>query len=130
MSTKHLEELLELERIMNRIDTLTQEQLKDPTEDTGTIMFHLLEELGEFSTAVCVEDGSTVKGYKTIDEPSTSEAVDMMNVVMSLFFARGGDMKMFREVSKKKLDKWESKINRLKEPEKKKKKSKKKKKKS
>ncbi len=101
---------IELENMFKEIERLTDKMLEDPNEDTGTMLMHLMEEVGEFSTAVCIEDGSKVKGYKKLDEPSYSEAVDMFIVVASLFFKRGGTMKDFKEIAFAKLQKWENKL--------------------
>ena len=97
--------------MLGRIKSLTEEQLKNPTENTGTIMLHLLEELGEFSTAVCIEDGSDVKAYKKLDESSSKEALDVAICVFSLYFARNGNSSEVISYMNKKMDKWEKNIN-------------------
>lgn len=93
-----------------RIKTLNEEMLKDPNENTYTIIAHTNEELGEFSTAVCVEDGSSVKGYKELDESSVSEAIDLLICTMSLYYVRGGETKNIASMMDKKLNKWEKKM--------------------
>ena len=102
---------MKFEETLQRIKFLTEEQLKNPTENTGTIMLHLLEELGEFSTAVCIEDGSDVKAYKNLDESSSKEALDVAICVFSLYFARSGDSSDVISYMNKKMDKWEKNIN-------------------
>ena len=97
-------------KMFERIKQLTEEQLKNPKENVEKIMFHLLEELGEFSTAVCIEDGSDVKAYKVLDETSDKEAIDVFICVMSLFYARNGMTSDVISYTNKKLDKWEKNI--------------------
>jgi NTP pyrophosphatase (non-canonical NTP hydrolase) len=97
-------------RLMRRMDTLTQKQCENENENSYTILAHLLEELGEVSTALCVEDNSKVKGYKKLDESSSDECVDVLICVMSLFFNRGGNMDQLMDVAETKLNKWESKL--------------------
>ncbi len=101
---------MKFEEALKRIKHLTEDQLKSPTENTGTIVLHLLEELGEFSTAVCIEDGSDVKAYKELDESSDKEAIDMAICVFSLYFNRNGNMDTLLDYMNKKLDKWEKNI--------------------
>ncbi len=101
---------MKFKETLERIKYLTEEQLKSPTENTGTIIMHLLEELGEFSTAVCIEDGSDVKAYKVLDETSDKEAIDMLICVLSLYFNRGGNTDEILDYMNKKLDKWEKNI--------------------
>ena len=99
-----------MQEILERIKYLSEEQLKNPKESVYTIVAHLLEELGEFSTAICIEDGSDVKGYKKLDESSTEEAMDVLICVLSMYYARGGKTEDIATYVEKKLDKWESKI--------------------
>jgi NTP pyrophosphatase (non-canonical NTP hydrolase) len=94
----------------NRVDALNQIMLEDPSENTYTILAHTIEELGEFSTAVCIEDGSKVKGYKKLDESSVSEAVDALICVLSLYYSRGGRTEDLPKLINKKLDKWQKKM--------------------
>jgi len=101
---------MNFEKTLERIKDLTEKQLKNPEENTGTIVLHLLEELGEFSTAVCIEDGSDVKGYKELDESSSKEALDMVICVFSLYFDRGGSKSEILSYMNKKMDKWEKNI--------------------
>ena len=95
---------------LKRIKFLSDKQLEDPTESSQTIVMHLNEELGEACTAICVEDGSKVKGYKVLDESSKDESVDVIICAVSLYCSRGGKIEDLHNIMAKKLDKWESKI--------------------
>ena len=100
----------ELVEQLERIRVLSEKQLEDPDENVYTILAHTNEELGEFCTAICVEDGSNVKGYKTLDESSEHEAIDVIICALSLYYSRGGKTKDLHKTITKKLNKWESKI--------------------
>lgn len=103
-----------IDKHIEKISSLTKEQLKHPEENINTIILHTNEELGEFCTAVCVEDGSSVKKYKTIDENSKSEAIDLIICAFSLYFARGGTVKEMDSLFSKKINKWDTKIKSVK----------------
>jgi len=96
--------------VCERIRYLSEEQLKDPSENSYTILAHTVEELGEFSTAICIEDNSGVKGYKELGESASEEAIDVMICALSLYYSRGGKTEDIVPYLNKKLDKWESKI--------------------
>lgn len=100
-----------MNKILERLKGLTNLQLQDSQEDVYTIVAHLCEELGEFCTAICIEDGSTVKGYKKISESSSEEAIDVMICALSAYYARGGKTEDISSILSKKLTKWENKIN-------------------
>jgi NTP pyrophosphatase (non-canonical NTP hydrolase) len=95
---------------IKRMEHLTSKQCENENENSYTILAHLNEELGEVCTAMCVEDGSEVKGYKELDESSSDECVDLIICAVSLFFNRGGDVEQLIKTSEKKLNKWESKL--------------------
>lgn len=95
---------------IERIQQLNKLMLADPNENTYTILAHTMEELGEFATAICIEDGSKVKGYKKLDESSISEAIDVLICVISLYNVRGGKNEDISTILKKKLDKWQNKM--------------------
>lgn len=89
-----------------RIEDLTTIQMEH--EDSYKILAHLVEELGECSGAMCIEDGGIGKDYKELPkESSIIEAVDITVTGISLFYARGGTKEQFLEVIEKKLGKWE-----------------------
>lgn len=92
---------------MNQIKELTKIQLEDPTENKYTILAHTNEELGEVSTAMCVEDSSRLKKNKKLDEPAWRESIDLIICGMSLFYVNGGKNEDFDEVVNEKLSKWE-----------------------
>ena len=94
--------------IFSKIKTLTQKQLKDPTENKYTILAHTCEELGEVSRAMCIEDSSRLKKHKQLDEPAKSECVDLAICAISLFFANGGTHKEFELIAFNKLNKWDN----------------------
>lgn len=96
---------------LERIKQLTELQLTDATESKYTILAHTNEELGEVSRAMCIEDSSRVKKHKKLDEPSKSEALDLLICAASLFFANGGDLTEIDGIIETKLNKWENTFN-------------------
>lgn len=89
-----------------KIKKLTKIQLEH--EDSYKILAHLVEELGETSSAMCIEDGGVGKDYKELPkETSAQEAVDIIVCAVSLFYARGGTKKQFLSIIENKLGKWE-----------------------
>lgn len=96
----------ELVKQLKEIKELTELQLE--YEDVYKIMAHTIEEFGEFSAAVCAEDGGVGKAYKkgTLKESSKEEGVDLIICAFSAFFARGGTIKQFNEICPRKLKKW------------------------
>lgn len=89
-----------------RIENLTTIQMN--YEDSYKILAHLVEEVGECSGAMCIEDGGIGKDYKELPkESSIEEAVDIAVTGISLFYARGGTKEQFLEVIERKLGKWE-----------------------
>ena len=93
--------------LIDAIQRLTKKQLEDQTESKYTILAHTCEELGEVSRAMCIEDSSRVKAHKQLDEPSYSEAIDLMICAASLVFANGGTADDIDRVTEEKLAKWE-----------------------
>ena len=67
-----------MEEILKRIRSLTALQLENPDEDTSTIFFHMMEEVGEFSTAVCIEEGSGREVFDKYDWLKLQEIVDQL----------------------------------------------------
>ena len=88
-----------------RIEDLTDEQLKIPGEDVNSILGNTMEELGELAAAIRIEDGVTKK-HKSLDEPSTVEAIDLVICALSVYFARGGELNDIPAIIHHKLDKW------------------------
>ena len=89
-----------------KIEDLTKLQMTE--EDAYKILAHMMEEVGEFCEAMCIEDGGVGKDYKEPpEESSTEEAVDIVVCALSLFYARGGTKEQFLSVIEKKLGKWE-----------------------
>jgi NTP pyrophosphatase (non-canonical NTP hydrolase) len=88
------------------IKELTDNQMK--YENVKDLMLNFNEEYGEFSTAVGVEDGTINKVYKqgTLKEDSRQEAIDVVICALSLYFARGGDIKYLFKYGAHKLSKW------------------------
>lgn len=74
-------------------------------DETDDLVKSLLEELGETSTAILVEDG---KKERVLDEPSSSECVDVVICALALYFKRGGKRHDLQYVMEMKLDKWEN----------------------
>lgn len=69
-------------------------------------LLSLVEEVGELSRAVQIEDGNKNSGVLT--ESSTIEAVDVVICALTLYFARGGEISDLSEILYRKIDKWES----------------------
>lgn len=89
-----------------KIRELTTIQLQH--EDSYKILAHVMEELGETASAMCIEDAGIGKDYKEMPkETSAQEAVDAIVCTISLFYARGGDLELFLSTMEKKLGKWE-----------------------
>ncbi len=84
---------------INRIKALTE---LDATL-TQQVFNNLIEEVGEFSTAFSVEQGSK---QKHIDEPAKNEAIDVIIMSIALFVSMGCTIEELVEIGHKKLDKW------------------------
>jgi NTP pyrophosphatase (non-canonical NTP hydrolase) len=67
-------------------------------------LISLVEEVGELSTAIAVEDGK--KKYKQLNEPSTNEAADAIICSLAVYFAAGGLVEDLEPLIERKLDKW------------------------
>ena len=100
----------ELTKSFKKVKELTEKQLSRPNQDVYRVLAHTLEELGEFSTAVCVEDKDITKSYKVLDETSKDEAIDVLICALSLYYSREGSTEDISVVMNKKLKKWEEKI--------------------
>ncbi len=68
------------------------------------------EEVGEVSHAILVERGLKKNDLK---EPSKAECVDVIIDFIALFQRLGGTHKDFKEVFKRKTDKWATRIKTL-----------------
>ena len=96
---------MNLEEIFEFVEKLT---LIDRSRKT---IFELLtstaEELGELSRELLIEEQSFGNNYKSVDEGSRAEAIDLTICALAIFFARGGTAEQFMEIAYKKLSKWE-----------------------
>lgn len=97
---------MKLEKVFELIEELTHVDCKNKT------IFELLgsttEELGELSRELLIEEKSFGNNYKTVDEGSKAESIDLSICALAIFFARGGTKKEFIEIANKKLAKWKS----------------------
>ena len=98
--------------ILNRIQKLTEEQLELPGENSSTICAGAVEELGELSRAIRIEDDAITKRHKLLDEPSTFEALDLTICALSVYFARGGKLEDIDLIMNSKIDKWVGNVKR------------------
>ena len=96
---------------IDRIEVLTEEQLQIENESSYTIVADASEELGELCRAMRIED-SVTKRHKTLDEPSTHEAIDLVICAFATYFARGGKKEEIDLLMNKKLDKWVDNVDR------------------
>jgi hypothetical protein len=71
------------------------------------LMTSTSEELGELSREILIEEKSFGNNYKSVDEGSKAESVDLTICALAIFFARGGTVDEFVEIANKKLSKWE-----------------------
>lgn len=95
----------------DKINQLTQFQLKQEGQSCKDIVIHTNEELGEFCTVMAIEDGDITKKYKDMPkESSAEEAIDVAICALSLFYARGGTEDQFMDIIANKLNKWQNKI--------------------
>lgn len=83
----------------------------DTDKDDYQVLAAISEEHGELAGAMAIEDQLHGKAHKTVDEPSTHEAVDVVITALALFFQRGGTRELLDQVMESKLDKWERNIN-------------------
>lgn len=75
---------------------IEENQKKDP-QDVYTLLARAQEEVGELSTALLVENGDK---NRELDEAAIIEAIDVVIIILSIFFTKGGTqekMKQFLE---------------------------------
>ena len=94
------------ESTIQRIRDLTAIDMSKKT--AFEILASAIEELGEFSRELKIEERTFGNTYKKPDEGTQCEAVDSLIMGFCLFFCRGGDRALLDEIINKKLDKWES----------------------
>ena len=91
---------------LERIETLTEIDLQN--KSISDMVLSAVEELGEFSTEVKIEEGVFGNQHKQPSEDgSIGEAIDVIIMGFALYFARGGKLETLAEGMKKKLDKWQ-----------------------
>lgn len=74
--------------------------------DPNISLLSLLEEVGELSTALTVEQGNKKRKLK---ESALEESVDVLICAADLFFSLGGNVSFLVKYGMKKLRKWEKK---------------------
>lgn len=92
--------------VYDRIQFLQNKTDKDDYQ----VLAAMSEELGELAGAMAIEDKLHGKAHKSVDEPSTHEACDVVITALALFAQRGGTKDELNTVIHKKLDKWEKNI--------------------
>ena len=79
--------------------------------NTGKTDFELLssmmEEVGELSRDLKIEEKIVGNTYKTLEEGSIIESVDVLITALAMYFARGGNISELEYIMNKKIDKWE-----------------------
>ena len=94
--------------MLNTFDRIQRITLKDCKRKT---IFELLtsttEEIGELARELLIEECSFGNNYKSVDEGSKAEAVDLLICAAAIFFARGGNIEELEGTLNKKLSKWE-----------------------
>ncbi len=96
---------MNLEKTFKFVEKLTQIDRSKKT--IFELMTSTSEELGELSREILVEEKSFGNNYKSVDEGSKAESVDLTICALAVFFARGGTIDEFVEIANKKLSKWE-----------------------
>jgi predicted ATPase len=67
-----------------------------------------VEELGELSRELLIEERAFASAHKKGDEGTPAEAVDLTICALALYFARGGTVVQLPELIQHKLDKWQA----------------------
>lgn len=93
------------ETTIQRIRELTQRDMSRKT--IFEMLASAIEELGEFSRELKIEERTFGNTYKKPDEGTQFEAVDCLIMGFCLFFARDGDRGKLDDIINTKLDKWE-----------------------
>ena len=94
-----------METTFDTIKRLTEKDLQHKT--VSDMVLSLLEEAGEFSRELKIEEKVFGNQHKVPDEGTKGEAADMVIMTMALFAARGGSFDELVEIMTKKLAKWE-----------------------
>jgi len=91
--------------LLQQVSELTQIDLGN--KSVSEMFFSMIEELGEFSKEVKIEDGVFGNKHKKAGEDgSKGEAIDVIIMALALYFARGGEAGDLQEGIQRKLDKW------------------------
>jgi hypothetical protein len=91
---------------LERIKTLTDIDLQN--KSISDMVLSALEELGEFSREVKIEEGVFGNQHKEPGKDgSRGEAIDVTIMALALYYARGGSLEGLASGLKKKLDKWQ-----------------------
>lgn len=91
--------------LLQYVNELAQIDLAN--KSISDMVLSALEELGEFSREVKIEDGIFGNQHKQPGKDgSVGEAVDVIIMALALYFARGGKAEDLQEGIQRKLDKW------------------------
>lgn len=93
--------------ILKRVKKVIAERF----DDSSTLYYHLGEEVGEVAT--CLHN--KIRPRKELKESTPEECVDVILCALGLFFEEGGDQELFDKTVEKKMTKWETRIERLKQ---------------
>lgn len=73
------------------------------------LLSSMMEEVGELSRELKIEEKVQGNTYKQPDEGSIIESEDVIITALAMYFARGGNISELEEIMSKKVNKWESK---------------------
>lgn len=93
------------QKLLNFIHDVINTAKRDAKEnDSTTLLFKLLEELGEYGTAKA--------GHKKVDESPHQELVDLVITALSLYSLEGGTIDHLAQYGKLKLQKYKERKDR------------------
>lgn len=96
---------MKLKKALQKTKKLTQIDIKN--KSIFELTMSAVEELGEFSRELKIEEKTFGNTYKKPDEGTKKEAVDLVISALALYFARGGKISELATNMKEKLKKWE-----------------------
>lgn len=73
------------------------------------LLSSMMEEVGELSRELKIEEKVHGNTYKQPDEGSVIESIDVIITALAMYFARGGTISALDEIIGRKVNKWESK---------------------
>lgn len=90
--------------LLKRIQEATQIDLKH--KSIWELFASAVEELGEVSQELTIEEKTFGHNHKKIKEGSKVESVDLLICALAMFFAKGGTIEQLVEIGNLKMDKW------------------------